>query len=316
MLQLLTDDEDIDSEDELMLSTNAEPGDGDGDGNGSPDPATVTKEDLAEETAKMLKIQNSKNSGRRRVSVSAEVFKGSQGGAASGDDSGPPLPARSREMLAHSRELIWKALDATAVLFDGLEDFEKGQIVDSMFDRDFESGDVIIRQGDEGDNFYVLDYGAVEFVIDNEVVGSTSTDGAAFGELALMYNDRRKATVRCIKPTLCWAMNRAAYQRIKMGAQESKRNAAKKFLEDFLKDLPDDSEVAELFPFDKPGELAQILDLCVRPENNVSFAPGTYIVREGDIGNDFFILKAGAAIVTKASAQVFQEQLCMVEKLL
>ena len=48
-----------------------------------------------------------------------------------------------------------------------------------------------------------MDYGAVDFRIDGSKVGATSNSGAAFGELALMYNDRRKASVIATNPTMC-----------------------------------------------------------------------------------------------------------------
>ena len=45
----------------------------------------------------------------------------------------------------------------------------------------------IIRQGDIGDYFYVVEQGEIGFYVDGNLVGSCKK-GACFGELALLYN--------------------------------------------------------------------------------------------------------------------------------
>ena len=48
------------------------------------------------------------------------------------------------------------------VLFKHLDNNERGDIFDAMFPVIHEKGEVIIKQGDEGDNFYIIDEGEVE----------------------------------------------------------------------------------------------------------------------------------------------------------
>lgn len=65
----------------------------------------------------------------------------------------------------------FKTMDALAkaiaknVLFSHLDDNERPDILDAMFPVSAHSGEVIIRQGDEGDNFYVIDQGEVEVCV-------------------------------------------------------------------------------------------------------------------------------------------------------
>lgn len=61
--------------------------------------------------------------------------------------------------------------------------------------------DVIIKQGDVGDFFYVLDTGATRIEVNGKKVAEVGT-GGSFGELALMYNAPRAATVVGSSPTL------------------------------------------------------------------------------------------------------------------
>jgi NADH dehydrogenase FAD-containing subunit/uncharacterized membrane protein YphA (DoxX/SURF4 family) len=61
----------------------------------------------------------------------------------------------------------------------------------------FEPGDEVVRQGDEGETAYVITSGRVEVLQDGNKLGELG-DGDSFGEIALLSNVRRTATVRCL----------------------------------------------------------------------------------------------------------------------
>lgn len=54
------------------------------------------------------------------------------------------------------------------VLFSHLDENERSDIFDAMFPVNCLPGEAIIQQGDEGDNFYVIDQGEVEVGIRNK----------------------------------------------------------------------------------------------------------------------------------------------------
>lgn len=66
----------------------------------------------------------------------------------------------------------------------------------------FRTGDVIIRQGEIGDRFYIIEDGEVEVLQENETGNSrrvaTLRSGDSFGEIALLRDTLRTATVRCL----------------------------------------------------------------------------------------------------------------------
>ena len=58
-------------------------------------------------------------------------------------------------------ESLAKAISKN-VLFRHLDDAERSEIFDAMFPVNAANGEIVIQQGDEGDNFYIIDSGEVE----------------------------------------------------------------------------------------------------------------------------------------------------------
>lgn len=72
------------------------------------------------------------------------------------------------------------------------------------------AGTEILRQGDEGDRFFVVDAGEVEFLAGGRLL-SRSGEGACFGEIALLRNVPRTASVRAVTPVRLVALDRADF---------------------------------------------------------------------------------------------------------
>lgn len=66
------------------------------------------------------------------------------------------VPKDYKTMAALSKAI------AKNVLFSHLDENERSDIFDAMFPVNCLQGEAIIQQGDEGDNFYVIDHGEVE----------------------------------------------------------------------------------------------------------------------------------------------------------
>lgn len=86
------------------------------------------------------------------------------------------------------------------------------------------SGVEVIRQGDDGDRFYVIADGEVEIVADGRVV-ATRGRGEGFGEIALIYDVPRTATVRARQDTRLYSLEREAFLLAVTGHTTSQRAA-------------------------------------------------------------------------------------------
>ncbi|XP_054285552.1 cAMP-dependent protein kinase type I regulatory subunit isoform X1 [Macrosteles quadrilineatus] len=191
------------------------------------------------------------------------------------------VPKDYKTMAALSKAI------AKNVLFSHLDENERSDIFDAMFPVTFLPGETIIQQGDEGDNFYVIDQGEVEVYVNSELV-TTVGEGGSFGELALIYGTPRAATVRAKTDVKLWGIDRDSYRRILMGSTIRKR----KMYEEFL------SRVSILESLDKWERLtvADALEM-------VAYEDGNTIVRQGEPGDDFYIIVEGTALVLQRRAE-------------
>jgi len=95
-------------------------------------------------------------------------------------------------------------------LFQDLEDRELEQVLSRTSPREFPAGRVIIQEGDPGDSLYIMVSGEVEItkqltlVLDKDtpkervMIRLKAEDGVYFGEMSLLENDPRSATVTAL----------------------------------------------------------------------------------------------------------------------
>jgi putative peptide zinc metalloprotease protein len=97
--------------------------------------------------------------------------------------------------------------------FGGLDEADSARLLAGADWRTFNPGARIVKQGDEGDTFYVVGSGHVEVVQNRRVTGRLGP-GAYFGETALLLDVPRTATVRAVTPVRVLELSRAAFDRV------------------------------------------------------------------------------------------------------
>ena len=65
--------------------------------------------------------------------------------------------------------------------------------------------------GQRGDYFYIIETGSFEVLV-NGLVVSTLENGKSFGELALLYNTPRAATVQAVTQSVVFALGRDTFR--------------------------------------------------------------------------------------------------------
>ena len=206
------------------------------------------------------------------------------------------------------RDVLWHAITSVA-LFRGLDEAHKRILTDPFDVVHCEAGDVVVREGDAGDRYYVVEKGEVRvFHHKNERepalkqlcdldLGETSAEygvytksiaaGAGFGELALLHASPRNATVVCCGPCVLWALDRldckAALRRVHDGVIQ-KRVA-------FLREatLGGGDSTISLGSALKATDLARLAAEMATE----TFAKGEVIVRQGDTASQFFVVESG-----------------------
>jgi len=178
------------------------------------------------------------------------------------------------------------------VFFNHLDEYQMKTVQDVMFCVERTDGDVIIKQGDDGDNFYCIDNGIVEIFIDSPKTGErnlvrTCEDGDAFGELAIMYNAPRAASCIAKGNVRLWALDRVSFNVILMKTTIAKRKGTV----DILLNIP-------VFCLLTEFELNTIADTL----QEAIFEDGTVICKQGDRGDKFYLVHQGTAVCTKSVA--------------
>ncbi|OXB70515.1 UNVERIFIED_CONTAM: hypothetical protein H355_008675 [Colinus virginianus] len=99
-------------------------------------------------------------------------------------------------------------------LLADVDPYERSKLADALKTKTYNKGDVIIREGDKGDTFYVLLDGEAEAQKDMHCVMKYKR-GGYFGELALLKDQPRAATVvATAQPTLVAYLDRKSFKRL------------------------------------------------------------------------------------------------------
>jgi len=207
------------------------------------------------------------NRSRKRQSVSAECFSPTTAKIAN------PVHPKSED----EEKSIMSRLKKN-ILFKALDEEQTKTIVLAVQKVTFAPGDEIIKQGDkQAENFYIIETGTCEAFVNGNSVKVYSEEGA-FGELALLYNAPRAATVKAMTDVQLWALNRDTFRNIVIVSNAERRITYEKFI----------ANVPLLKTVDQV-ERSAIADV-LEPQY---FEAGTVIIKEGDEGDYFYLLEEG-----------------------
>lgn len=215
-----------------------------------------------------------------RASVSAEAY---------GEwnkmvvDFKPPNHPKTEEQRKRLEDTFMKSF-----LFSNLKKKDMDTIVLAVEEAVFEAGSRIIQEGDDGEHLYVIEKGSPECkkrMHGTDVVVKTCAAGDVFGELALLYNAPRAASVDATDRCVCWRLDRATFNHIMKEAATRKSSQH----DDFLKQV-------SLFSSMDSYERSQLSD-GLKEE---TYRKGDKIMTQGETGDRFYILEEGSLSAFKS----------------
>jgi CRP-like cAMP-binding protein len=155
----------------------------------------------------------------------------------------------------------------------------------------FQESAYIFRYGDPGDKFYIILEGLVRVLIPSQsdsysfYEATTLTQGASFGEYALLYNQPRLASIQCAKNTHLAVLSKDSYLQI-LGKIENKR------IEDSVKLL----RSFQIFKNWSKGPIIKIGYFF----NERTLSRKTILCKEGEVITEVFFIKQGELELVKS----------------
>ncbi|KAL7534439.1 hypothetical protein ACHAXR_005881 [Thalassiosira sp. AJA248-18] len=193
------------------------------------------------------------------------------------------------------RTLIYDSIKPN-VLFEHDTKEEILQIIDVFKPRTYRQGQKIIEQGDEGSEFYVVESGELSVHVTvkggdngNEEGESSQlkvgdySKGSAFGELALIFGSPRAATITATSDCKLWSIERMAYRSVISQLRYEQHLDKHAFLR---------TCVVSGRRFTEVFDGSQIEDLTIATKVD-TFEEGEVMLREGEMGDTFYIVKSG-----------------------
>lgn len=238
------------------------------------------QESAWQEVERVRRFSSSEQGGRRNSVSAAPVSE-----TMMENWKGAPVYEKSAEDVARIKSVI-RDSSALHVLFGHLKCSAIDDVVNAMFSREAEVGEVIIEQGADGDFFYIVDSGLFDIFVKRQgtvadepaerVQGASA--GSSFGELALMYNTARAATVKCVEVGRLWCLDRDCFQMTLVTSE----NTRKKKYEGFLSQV---DVLSSLTPYEL-AKLSDLLELQL-------FSDAEEVVRQGEEGTSMYFVYEG-----------------------
>jgi len=228
----------------------------------------------------------------KRAAISAEQVKGGGPGGAGASEgaastSAPPNAMRDKD---HATVVMISNVMRESVVFTNLDAENKAQIIAEMWRSEVKAGHAAVKQGDLGDCLYVIASGEFDVFV-NERKVATRGKGTMFGELALMYNSPRAATVTAAQDSVVWMIDRFTFRRIVTGLSAQKFDMYVKFLKNV-------QLLAPLADYER-RKIAEALEEVACPAGHTVF-------RQGDEGDAMYIVYTGEVQIVKDGVDVMR----------
>ncbi|KAJ1454783.1 kinase-like domain-containing protein [Pelagophyceae sp. CCMP2097] len=160
------------------------------------------------------------------------------------------------------------------------------------------AGVKVVSQGDKGDTFYIIECGECDVYIEgNSKPVATLQAGKSFGELALMYNTPRAASVVSRGRATLWKIDREEYRLVLAVAARQRSAYHAQLLQNVSLCVGGFGGVPKKEKLLKDAITAEQLARLADAMDEDQVEDGKHIIREGDVGHTFYIIAKGEVVV-------------------
>jgi len=191
---------------------------------------------------------------------------------------------------------LTKAL-TKSFMFAALSGEDLPVVVKAFMENPVKAGTTVITQGDEvvSDQpaLYVLESGKLSvFKKDQEgAVFAYTDEGAYFGDLALLYNAPRAATVKADEDCVLWSIDRNTFNYL---VKDAARLAVSRRMS-FLEEVP----ILKGLTLEEKATLSDVMNVKIIMKDE-------FVIKQGDVGREFFILESGSLEARKDGTKVLE----------
>jgi len=183
-------------------------------------------------------------------------------------------------------------LIGTVPLLNGLSPHVLEQLAAHAKQVTFLADDIVIGEGERGDALYIITHGVVS-VIKGENVIAELTDGDFFGEMALLGDQVRTATVKAKTSSTLLRLRRRDVIHLAKDDPDLKLR-----LNEIKDERQEQTALVGTIPLLR-GLSAEVLALVTEQTLAVNYKPGDIVIAEGDRDDALYLIIHGAVTVSK-----------------
>lgn len=185
------------------------------------------------------------------------------------------------------KEMILAALNSHFI-FANITDEVKEMIIEIMELFNFLPGAIVFQQDMPSKSYYIIKSGTVDILVNNQKI-SQIKKGEGFGELALLNDNPRVATYKCVGMTSLWVLDREIFKKV-------------------IEDITIQTFEQNRFLLEKVSLLSSISsyekDLITINLQTLKYQINQKIFAEGEFGIEMYIVKEGMVSVTRAGIEI------------